>query len=60
MTTVFARKALLEGDWAENVRLQVENGRIAMLQTNTGRDPQAPFIMASRGFAGISHSVQDS
>ncbi len=33
MTAVFARKALLPDGWADNVRLEVANGRISSLRT---------------------------
>ena len=36
MTTVFARKALLPDGWSDNVRLAIEDGRIASVEVGAG------------------------
>jgi formimidoylglutamate deiminase len=48
METVFAKQALLPDGWADNVRLQIEHGRIQDLQSNAqraGDDTQVGFIV---------------
>ncbi len=37
MTTLFARKALLPGGWTDNVRLTIDGGWIAAIETGDGR-----------------------
>ena len=39
MTTIFARKALLHNGWADDVRIQVEDGRIAQVASGQSADP---------------------
>ena len=40
MSAIFARKALLSGGWADNVRLEIEAGSTAVVIT----DPQNDFL----------------
>ena len=39
MTHVFARKALLQKGWAENVRLSIDGGRIDDVQQGVTAEP---------------------
>jgi formimidoylglutamate deiminase len=45
MTTVFARKALLPGGWAADVRLRLEAGRIAAIETGAAPGDANPGVV---------------
>ena len=60
MGGIFARKALLAGGWADNVRLEIEAGRISAIAADAAAtaDDQA-FGIAIPGFANAhSHAFQ--
>jgi formiminoglutamate deiminase len=60
MQTVFARKALLEKGWSDNVRLQVDGGRITSLATAVapGAADQRVDILVSGLCNAHSHAFQ--
>jgi formimidoylglutamate deiminase len=60
MTSIFARKALLAGGWAENVRLDIDAGRIAEItvEARPGND-ETRFGIVIPGLANAhSHAFQ--
>ncbi|KIC33014.1 formimidoylglutamate deiminase [Leisingera sp. ANG-S5] len=60
MQTIFAQRARLPQGWAENLRLTVDNGRIASVETGAGPQPgdaRADVLLPSLGNLH-SHSFQ--
>lgn len=60
MSSIFARLALLADGWAENVRLEVEDGRLGILRADTkARDSDTPAGIVIPGLANAhSHAFQ--
>jgi len=54
MTTIFAKKALLQSGWADRVRLRVEQGRIAGIARDADRDPDD--IVAGIVIPGVANA----
>lgn len=60
MAVLFARKAFLDGGWAEDVRIGIDGGRIAAVDTGTapGRDDQRVGTVIPGLANGHSHAFQ--
>jgi formimidoylglutamate deiminase len=58
MTTVFARKVLLPNGWNDNVRLDIEDGRIASVEVGTGSSEEQLGCLVPGLCNAHSHAFQ--
>ena len=56
MSQLFARKALLQDGWSDNVRLTIRAGRIEAIETGVARDDREPALGILIPGLGNGHS----